>query len=50
MLVYKYADILGNGAFGTVRTCTEMKIDTPQAKKFRDGSMKQKAIESQIVQ
>lgn len=26
---YKYADILGNGAFGTVRTCTKNKKEGP---------------------
>ena len=42
---YKYVDILGNGAFGTVRICSKVTKDGPQVNKFRDGTSK-KAIES----
>lgn len=41
-------DILGNGAFGTVRMCTRATNNKPQTAKFRDINGK-KGIESQIV-
>lgn len=46
---YKYVDILGNGAFGTVRICTKVSKEGPKVNKYRDGTNK-KGIESQIIQ
>lgn len=46
---YKYVDILGNGAFGTVRTCSKVASNVgPSVNKYRDKKGVP-GIESQII-